>query len=104
MYVKIQRAYEILSSRTKKSIYDTDGIDEVSRYEHALQNGYVDRRYNKLNPKRITFTLSLKEVYLGVEKNVAITRKSLCRACQATGAKHGEFKICPHCKGQGMKI
>ena len=51
MYVKVQRAYEILSDRIKKSVYDTDGIDEVSRYEHALQNGYISRRYNKVGAK-----------------------------------------------------
>jgi len=48
---RINRAYEVLSSRIKKSIYDTDGLDEVERYEHAVQNNYVDRRYNKVAAK-----------------------------------------------------
>lgn len=33
LYLKIQRAYEVLSDRTKRSIYDVDGLDEVARYE-----------------------------------------------------------------------
>ncbi len=50
-YVEIQRAFEVLSDRTKKHIYDTDGIDEVLRYEHALNNDFVERRYNQTRPK-----------------------------------------------------
>lgn len=42
-------------------------------------------------------SVSLKEAYTGVEKNVAIVRKSLCNKCQGTGARGGEFKVCPHC-------
>lgn len=79
-------------------------MDEVSRYEHALENGYVDRRYNKMRPKKVTLSITLKEAFLGAERNIAISRKSLCRACHATGAKHGEFKVCPHCNGEGMTI
>ncbi len=78
-YQKIQRAYEILSDRTLKTIYDTDGLDEVIRYEHAVNNGYVNRRYNKMRPKSITLQISLKEAYLGVERVYNISRKSLCR-------------------------
>lgn len=63
-----------MSNRTKRSIYDTDGPDEVSRYEHALENNYVSRRYNKIRAKNISMVVSLREVYLGSEKNVAITR------------------------------
>lgn len=104
LYVKILRAYEILSDRTKKSIYDNDGIDEVGRYEHAVENNYVSRRYNKMQPKKITVVVSLQEVFMGTEKNIAINRQSSCRSCQGTGAHNAEFKVCPHCNGQGMTI
>ena len=56
-------------------------MDEVQRYEHAVNNDYVDRRYNRVNPKRMTVRVSLKEVYLGSEKNIVISRRSLCRHC-----------------------
>lgn len=79
-------------------------MDEVQRYEHAVNNDYVDRRYNRVNPKRMTVRVSLKEVYLGSEKNIVISRRSMCRHCQGTGAKGGQFKTCPHCGGQGMSI
>ena len=84
-YTEIQRAYEILSDRTKKVIYDTDGIDEVLRYEHAENNGYVERRYNRLQAKEIKIKLTLKEAYLGGEKNINIRRQTICRHCQGTG-------------------
>ena len=103
-YTEIQRAYEILSSRTKKTIYDTDGIDEVLRYEHAENGGYVDRRYNRLNPKRVNISISLKESYIGGERNVNIRRQEICRFCQGTGAKDGEMKTCTKCRGRGVTI
>ena len=104
LYAKVQRAFEVLSDRTKRSIYDVDGLNEVINYEQAVENGYVDRRYNRVRSKNIFLTVSLKEAYNGVEKNVAIVRKSLCSKCQGTGAKGGHFKTCPHCKGKGMTI
>ncbi len=49
-------------------------------------------------------SVSLKEAYLGGERNISVSRRSICRKCQATGAKNGEMKICPHCHGEGMSI
>jgi DnaJ-class molecular chaperone len=103
-YTEIQRAYEILSNRTKKVIYDTDGIDEVLRFEHAEANGYVDRRYNRLQPQRVNIVLSLKEAYLGGEKNLNVRRQSICRHCQGTGAQNAELQICPVCRGKGITV
>jgi DnaJ-related protein SCJ1 len=101
-YVKIQRAYEVLSSRIKKLIYDTDGLEEVERYEHAKANGYAGQRYRRSMDSRVTIMASLEDAYRGAERNVVITRGSLCRKCQGTGAKNGELKHCHHCHGRGM--
>lgn len=103
-YMKIQRAYEILSSRTKKHIYDTDGLEEAERYEHAVANGYAGQRYRKTEDGIFQLTLGLEEVYKGIEKNMVISRKSLCRKCHATGAENGELKHCHHCQGRGVTM
>lgn len=73
-YTKIQRAYEILSNRSKKLIYDTDGIEEVERYEHATANGYANQRYRKTPDQDINLSVTLEELYKGNERNIAIRR------------------------------
>ncbi len=41
----IKFAYEVLSDRTKRSIYDLDGEQEVQNYINAMEGGYADQRY-----------------------------------------------------------
>ncbi len=101
-FVKIQRAYEVLSNRAKKHIYDTDGLEEMERYEHAVANGYASQRYRKMGDALIQVTVELEDAYKGTERNVVLGRKSLCRKCHATGAKNGELKHCHHCHGRGV--
>jgi DnaJ-class molecular chaperone len=38
---QVKRAYEVLSDRTMKSIYDVDGEEEVRNFEMAKTHGYV---------------------------------------------------------------
>lgn len=101
-FVKIQRAYEVLSNRAKKHIYDTDGLEELERYEHALAHGYAGQRYRKVGDSPIQLTVDLEDAYKGTERNVVLGRKSICRKCHATGAKNGELKHCHHCHGRGV--
>lgn len=46
--------------------------------------------------------MSLKEAFLGVQKNIGFSRKSSCRHCQATGALDGRLEQCHHCGGKGV--
>ena len=101
-FIKIQRAYEALTNRIKKHIYDTDGLEEMERFEHAVANGYANQRYRRINELLVSITVDLDEVYKGTEKNIVLSRKSLCRKCHATGAKNGELKHCHHCHGRGV--
>ena len=47
--------------------------------------------------------ITFEEAYLGVEKEVVITRNETCSNCHGTGAKPGTSPIkCPDCKGTGQ--
>ena len=47
--------------------------------------------------------LTFEESYLGVEKEIVITRNETCTHCHGTGAKPGTSPIkCPDCKGTGQ--
>lgn len=50
----------------------------------------------------IDIELSFSDAVFGVEKNIVITKTSLCGECKGNGAKHGtELKTCDTCGGHG---
>lgn len=104
MFAKVTRAYEVLNSRVKRHIYDTDGLQEVERYEQAVANGYAGQRYNRVQAKVINIRLNLEDAYKGAERNINLSRSSLCTKCKGSGAKNGELKICSECGGAGVKL
>ncbi len=99
---QINRAYEILSDRTMRSIYDVDGEGEVRTYETVKQYGQVTQRYRKPPAKIVEMTLTLKEAFLGIKKNINFSRRTSCIHCQATGALNGHLEKCGHCDGKGV--
>lgn len=55
----------------------------------------ADLRYN--------MEISFEEAFLGVEKDVSITREDSCDTCSGTGAKPGtKVETCSTCKGSGQ--
>lgn len=46
--------------------------------------------------------LTIKDFYYAAEKSIKLSRHSLCKTCDGTGAKGGRSSICPHCDGQGI--
>ena len=51
----------------------------------------------------INIDISFEESFLGVEKEITITRQETCNECHGTGAKKGTSPIkCPTCKGTGQ--
>ena len=60
---QVNRAYEILSDRTMRSIYDADGDQEVRNYEMAKQYGQIGQRYRKPAAQVIEMGISLKEAF-----------------------------------------
>jgi len=43
-------------------------------------------------------------VLSGQKKSFSISRKVVCNKCRGTGAKGGETKKCPVCKGSGTVV
>ena len=51
----------------------------------------------------LSIDISFEESYLGVEKEIIVTRQENCSVCNGTGAKKGTSKIkCPSCNGTGQ--
>ncbi len=51
---------------------------------------------------RYDIEVTLEEVSKGVEKDLRIPRSVECKSCSGEGAKSGDYKTCPTCKGQGQ--
>ena len=50
----------------------------------------------------LNIDISFEESFLGIEKEIMITRQETCDECNGTGAKKGTAKIkCPTCNGTG---
>ncbi len=50
-----------------------------------------------------TVTITFEEAFLGVEKEISITRNEECPSCHGSGALKGTKPVdCPNCKGTGV--
>lgn len=94
-FTKINRAYEVLSDENKRQIYDTQGEDEVERYERGGDN----RR--KGPESKLDFPVTLEDLYTGSAKSFNVQRNIYCSKCKGSGAEGGKTKTCTKCKGQG---
>lgn len=119
-------AYEVLSNKEKKEIYDKYGeeglksggggmSDPTSVFESFFGGspfgfgGGGNRRKND-GPKRgedIAFQLAveLEDLYLGKTRKLKVNKNKICDDCNGEGSKKkGASVRCTACNGQGMRI
>jgi len=124
-------AYSILSDQQKRSQYDQFGhaafnnqggssgfhhMDLNDIFDHFgdvfRSSGFDDffgggrRRHQSGPPQgsdlKITISLTLEEIYLGIKKTVKIKRLEPCGECNGSGGAPGTKPIhCPKCQGKG---
>jgi molecular chaperone DnaJ len=51
---------------------------------------------------QISLSLSLKEIYKGVEKNIKLEVKDTCDKCNGSGSEDGSVTTCQQCHGSGQ--
>ncbi|OGS56820.1 MAG: molecular chaperone DnaJ [Euryarchaeota archaeon RBG_19FT_COMBO_56_21] len=51
---------------------------------------------------RYDIEVTLDDIAKGAEKELRIPRTIACQACGGQGAKHGDYKTCPTCRGSGQ--
>jgi molecular chaperone DnaJ len=51
---------------------------------------------------RYDFEVTLQEVAKGAEKEIRVPRTTQCNTCNGVGAKPGDYRTCPTCKGSGQ--
>jgi molecular chaperone DnaJ len=122
LFKEVNEAYEILSDREKRAVYD--------RYGHAgtdnsFSSGFGDMDFSgfgdifetffggstrsaKQGPQQgddrvVNLNITFEEAVFGCSKDIKVTRIENCSVCHGTGAKPGVEPVrCPDCNGSGQ--
>lgn len=115
-FKEIARAFEVLSNPKTRELYDQGGEEALKEggngggsamdlFEMMFGMG-GGRRNKEKRTKDIMYQLkvTLKELYNGSKRKVAIQRNIICEKCEGKGGKHGAVRKCTVCDGQGQRV
>ncbi|KAF9361864.1 DnaJ- protein scj1 [Mortierella sp. AD094] len=122
-FVEVAAAYEVLSDKDKKSIYDRYGEEGLKQQEGQGQGGFHDpfdifaqffgggsrhqhgAQERKGPEVRLELEVTLEELYSGTSIEIEVSKQTICSHCDGSGAKSSDDVVtCPGCQGQGAKI
>ncbi|OIW34872.1 mitochondrial targeting protein [Coniochaeta ligniaria NRRL 30616] len=128
-FKEISHAYEILSDRQKREIYDQygeagleggaggGGMAAEDLFAQFFGGGGFggglggmfgggpggQRGPPKARTIHHTHKVSLEDIYRGKTSKLALQRSVICKACKGLGGKEGAVRKCTGCDGHGMK-
>ena len=95
----VRDAYEILSDRKKRSVYDTGGVEAVKQAVQKKQQGgdrdMFGRKRRRKPAMQLQVTVSLRDMYIGNEFKHTIKRTAICRGCKNSNKK--KCRKCGRC-------
>jgi len=125
-FKEVSHAYDILSDDDKRAVYDrtgsTDGmpqdpffggqgagfgVDLGDIFETFFGSGGGSRRRRSMGRDgqdvRSELEITLKEVLIGVERELTYQKQTVCSGCSGTGAEGGaKPDACANCQGTGQ--
>ena len=116
-FQEIQGAYEVLSDREKRELYDKYGEDGVKEGGRGGGGGMDDllgglfggrgggRQESgpkKSKPVMHPMKVTLEEIYNGKTTKIAVNRDRICEPCNGLGGKEGAVQKCTTCRGRGI--
>lgn len=117
-FKELNKAYEVLSDKQKRSIYDEhgeEGLAEGAGMSDGPTNifdlfmGGGARRGGgggKRKGEDVVFPLkiTLEDAFNGTSKKLRLTKNVLCPDCRGKGGKDGAESTCRECRGQGVRM
>ncbi|KAF9166863.1 DnaJ- protein scj1 [Mortierella sp. AD011] len=122
-FVEVAAAYEVLSDKDKKNIYDRYGEEGLKQQQGQGQSGFHDpfdifaqffgggsRHQHGAQERKgpeihLELEVTLEELYAGTSIEFEVSKQIICPHCDGSGAKSsGDVVTCPGCQGQGAKI
>lgn len=117
-FKEVSEAYRILSDNELRQRYDTYGTvdnnfggmnmnpDDIFEQFMKMHHGFgfddePHERVMKGNDKVIKVSITLKEIFNSVNKDITYTVYRPCKECGGSGSKTGKVEECPHCHGTG---
>lgn len=112
----LNEAYDVLSDKKKRKMYDILGKEGVAMLEKASNQGQRQMHdpfmamfgggqmanQNKGSDMRTVVEAALEDFYTGRVHTISVDKQLVCRACKGTGAaSQSDFKKCTKCRGRG---
>mmetsp|Transcript_46596 Transcript_46596/g.63255 ORF Transcript_46596/g.63255 Transcript_46596/m.63255 type:complete len:163 (-) Transcript_46596:818-1306(-) len=104
-FQEIQGAYEVLSDKEKRDVYDkygADGLKEGGGGGHNMEDlfggifggmggmgGRKPQGPKKGKPVKHQMSMTLEDVYNGKKTKIAVNRERICTKCDGKGGKEG---------------
>lgn len=120
-FQEIQKAYECLSDKEKRDIYDKYGEEGLEGGAGGGAGGFGDLfdlfgggggpgrggRGQPSGPKKgkpvmYPMKCTLEEIYSGKATKIAVNRERICKHCNGLGGKEGAVQKCTTCRGRGI--
>lgn len=115
-FKEITHAYEVLSDKNKREIYDRHGEEGIqsgagsgpmhgSDIFEAMFGGGGRQQRGPQKGKSVQHALkvTLEEIYKGKTSKLAINRDRICTHCEGRGGEDGAVVTCEGCRGRGMR-
>lgn len=123
-FVEVAAAYEVLSDKEKKGIYDRYGEEGLKQQQQQGQGGFHDpfdifsqffggggsrhahAEQERRGPEiRMELEVTLEELYSGKSIEFEVSKQIVCPHCSGSGARSSDDVVtCSGCQGQGVKI